>query len=235
MAQPAKFGFDTVFDGLVDDGRDCEEEKEPTWTADELEAEKAQSFAEGREAGRQDALAGIEEKISQAIGQVLNQSGSTLARLNTVEGTLRAEAKMLSLALGRAVASELLVRHNREVIEQIVDEALGFLSREPHVVIRVHQDLLEGAKSRFEQLAEAKGFSGNLILLGEPDFDPADCRVEWADGGITRDRSVLAAQLDEIIKRHLSADDAEPDQRDLFSDVGQPPPAGEDTTEESMS
>ena len=234
MAQPAKFGFDTVFDGLVDDGSGYEEEKEPTWTAEELEAEKARSFAEGRKAGREDALAGIEEQISQTIGQVLTQSGSTLARLNAVEDTLRGEAKLLALALGRSIASDLLVRNNLEVIEQIVEEALGFLSREPHVVIRVHRDLLDGVESRFEQVAEAKGFDGKLILLGEPDYDLADCRVEWADGGITRDASALAIQLDEIVKRHFSAGDAEPDQHDLFKDIGRPPPVGEDTTEENM-
>ena len=43
---------------------------------------------------------------------------------------------------------------------------------------------------RFSQrLAKERGFEGRLITLGEPDIAPGDVRLEWADGGVVRDRS----------------------------------------------
>jgi hypothetical protein len=36
-----------------------------------------------------------------------------------------------------------------------------------------------------------KGFEGRLVILGEPEIVRGDCHIEWADGGILRDRKAL--------------------------------------------
>lgn len=233
MAHPAKYDFGTVFDGLVDDGRDHADDKEPTWTAPEVEAEKAQAYAKGSTAGRTDALADIEQRLSQTLDSVLEQSVSTLSKLAEIEAGLVSEARQLSVAVGQAIASELLMQSHRLVIEGIVNEALGFLTQQPHVVIRVHEDLVEELRTRFAAIAETRGFTGKLVILGEPDLERADCRIEWADGGITRDGAALAGQLDQIVKRHMSPADTDPDQRDLFTTATTSEPMAQNTTEET--
>ena len=235
LPQPAKFDFGTVFDGLVDDPYESDQEKEPTWTAAELEQEKAASFAAGLQAGQTQALEGIEQRITLALEDLLRQSGTALHRLSAIESQLTAEAKQLSIAVGRSLASELLARAHKQEIEAIVSEALGFLTHQPHVVVRVNEDLLEGFKSRFDRIAEAQGFSGKLIILGEPDLELADCRIEWAEGGIARDGRALAAKMDDIVQRHLAPDDTSDGQSDLFAYADeanmQPQPRVEETTE----
>lgn len=217
LPQPAKFDFGTVFDSLVDDAFDTEREKEPTWNAAELEQEKAASFAEGLQAGQTQALEGIEQRIALALEDLMRQAGVALGRLTSIETQLSAEAKELSVTVGRALASELLTQAHRQEIESIVSEALGFLTQQPHVVVRVNEDLLDGFKSRFDRIAEAQGFQGKLIILGEPDLDQADCRIEWAEGGIARDGKALNAKMDEIVQRHLAPDLAPDGQSDLFT------------------
>lgn len=216
MVQPAKFDFGTVFDGLVEDRDDYAEEKEPTWSAEEVEQERASAFAQGREAGRKDALEGIENRIASTVEQLLAQAKATLGRLDTVERDLASQAKILSLTIGRAIASELLSRSHAQEIEAIVSEALGFLIHQPHVVVRVHEELLEGLKERLEAVARARGFAGNLIILAEPDMERPDCRIEWAEGGITRDTAAVAARVEDIVRRHLAPGHAALVQRDLF-------------------
>ncbi len=232
MAQPAKFDFGTVFDGLVDDPEASERNKEPTWTAEELESEKSVAFANGRDAGRTEALAGIEQRVAQSLDQVITSAGQMLGQLGTVETNLIAEAKQLSVAVGRAIASELLAQSHVQEIEAIVGEALGFLTHQPHVVVRVHEDLLDPFKARLEAQAESRGFTGKLILLGEPDFEHADCRIEWAEGGITRDSQALAAQLEEIVQRYLAPHEPDDPQADLFTYISGDTPATQDNTEE---
>lgn len=233
MAQPAKFEFGTVFDGLVEDPEAFERNKEPTWTADELEKEKAIAYANGSDAGRADALAGIEQRLSQVLDQVLDRAGQMLGRLDGVEAQLSAEAKLLSVAVGRAIASELLAQSHVREIEAIVGEAMSFLTHQPHVVVRIHEDLLETFKSRLEVQAESRGFTGKLIILGEPDMEHADCRIEWAEGGITRDTKALSQRLDEIVQRHLASHDADDPQADLFTHMADNTPAAHSITEET--
>lgn len=233
MAQPAKFDFGTVFDGLVEDPEAYERNKEPTWTAEELEREKAVAYANGTEAGRTETLAGIEQRVAQAFEQVIAGVGQITNRLDTFEAGLSAEAKSLSVAVGQAIASELLAQSHAGEIEAIVSEALGFLTHQPHVVVRIHEDLLEPFKTRLEALAESRGFTGKLIILGEPDLEQADCRIEWAEGGITRDTNALKARLDEIVQRHLAPQGEDDPQADLFTYIADQVQQAPGTTEET--
>ena len=61
----------------------------------------------------------------------------------------------------------------------------------------------------------------------------ADCRIEWAEGGITRDSEALAAKLDEIVRRHLTPSGPETHQDDLFASVADTSAVTEDITEEA--
>ena len=42
-------------------------------------------------------------------------------------------------------------------------------------------------------------------MLAEPDIAPGDCRIEWADGGINRDRAATEAAIDEAVARYVAA------------------------------
>ena len=34
---------------------------------------------------------------------------------------------------------------------------------------------------------------------------PGDCRIEWADGGVTRDRAATLAAIDDVVGRYVAA------------------------------
>jgi flagellar assembly protein FliH len=42
-------------------------------------------------------------------------------------------------------------------------------------------------------------------VLAEPDIAPGDCRIEWADGGINRDRGTAEAAIADAVGRYVSA------------------------------
>jgi flagellar assembly protein FliH len=43
------------------------------------------------------------------------------------------------------------------------------------------------------------------VVLAESDIRLGDCRIEWADGGINRDRGVTEAAIDEAVSRYARA------------------------------
>ena len=52
---------------------------------------------------------------------------------------------------------------------------------------------------------QASGFGGRLVVMGDPEIAPGDCRLEWVDGGVVRDRAAIAAEIDERIAAYLAA------------------------------
>ena len=41
-------------------------------------------------------------------------------------------------------------------------------------------------------------------MLAEPDIAPGDCRIEWADGGIKRERAATEAAIEEAVARYIA-------------------------------
>ena len=49
------------------------------------------------------------------------------------------------------------------------------------------------------------GLASRLVVLAEPEIAPGDCRIEWADGGITRDSAATEHAIDEAVARYIDA------------------------------
>jgi flagellar assembly protein FliH len=73
------------------------------------------------------------------------------------------------------------------------------------VVIRVRESDVEALKERVDPIVAEKGFEGRLVFLGEADIAAGDCRIEWADGGIVRDRKAIEKQVDQAARRYFEA------------------------------
>ena len=59
-------------------------------------------------------------------------------------------------------------------------------------------------RERLQGIAEGRGFEGKLIVLAEAAIAPGDCRLEWADGGLARDRAQLEAAITDAVDRYLA-------------------------------
>ena len=73
----------------------------------------------------------------------------------------------------------------------------------PHVVVRVNDALYELAQEKLAAIARQTGFDGRLLIMAEPDIAIGDCRIEWADGGMMRDRAAADALIGETVKRFV--------------------------------
>jgi flagellar assembly protein FliH len=43
------------------------------------------------------------------------------------------------------------------------------------------------------------------VVLSDPAMAPGDCRIEWADGGVARDRAATLAVIDDVVGRYVAA------------------------------
>ena len=200
-AAPTKFRFD------LDLGHRQERNTVLTETA------IATLLANAREEGRREGLAegerGAAVRAAQAIANAATALADHPAALNAaLDDNRRAtlsDAVSLAAMIGRKLARHLLDREPTAEIEALLAECLASLDAVPHLVIRCNPDLADAVREIATARIATSGFTGRLVVLGEPDITLGDARLEWVDGGIVRDSTELEAQIDRRIAQYLAA------------------------------
>jgi flagellar assembly protein FliH len=62
-------------------------------------------------------------------------------------------------------------------------------------VARVGTALVEDVETLLKRSGREHGFEGRIIVIGDEDLGPGDVRIEWADGGVARDRASFERAL----------------------------------------
>jgi flagellar assembly protein FliH len=187
--------------------------EKPTITLVEFERRRkdaeAVAFRNGFAAAQAEAVAEAEKRLAAAMTQI----GDTLARLGRgldgVEARLEVEAVQVALAVARKLAPALIAMQPFAEIEALAGECFRQLVAAPHVAIKVTDAMLAGAEQRLGELARTRGFEGRLMVSADPALAPGDCRVEWSDGGINRDRAATEDAIAEVVSRYIAARSAD--------------------------
>ncbi len=175
----------------------------PTFSEAELAAAREASRAEGEAAGIAATQASINAQFAvaaQAIGGVL--PGLMNDREQAVQ-SLSEEAARLAVALVAKALPELNRRYGVGEIEAIVKSSLALAVDQPRIIIRVASDLASGLSREFETLAQATGYQGRIIVLGDAALGPADVRIDWGDGGAERLAHKVWGELEAIVQRAI--------------------------------
>lgn len=206
MSTPRKYMFDASFDQpqapvavLVN-----KPPPEPTFTGAEVEAARATGLEEGRAAALAEASAAVERQLAAATESLASGVPALLAR----DGEIRNDVERRAIELLRGVVARtfpvLAQRTSIDEIETLVTDCLREAFEEPRVVLRVPQRLFDPIRDRLGALAQQTGFAGKFVLLADDALGPADCRLEWADGGAERVTDRLAREIDAVLERALS-------------------------------
>ncbi|RZK76521.1 MAG: flagellar assembly protein FliH [Methylobacterium sp.] len=164
-----------------------------------LAAAVAEAHARGMQEGRAQAEAQAQGRMADALTRMGLAAAGLLGQSDARDAERDAEAMDFAVALARRLAGEALDAQPLAAIGDAARAALQHLRGVPHLVVRVHESLVDEVETLVKRLARERGFEGRLVVLGEPDLAPGDARMEWADGGVVRDRArIEAAVLDAL-------------------------------------
>jgi flagellar assembly protein FliH len=196
-----KFMFDADF------GANAKPEPKVDLAAHQAEVADADArgYRRGLTAAEAQARAEGERRIALALESISAATDRLIASLNSIERKLEIEAVEVAAAVAKKLTQELIAREPMAEIEALATGCLGELRTAPHVVVRVHESLHEQVQLKLKEIAAARGFEGRLVVLGETEITPGDCRLEWADGGVVRDRAATEALIDEAVGRYIAA------------------------------
>jgi flagellar assembly protein FliH len=192
MKTTAKYLFDEDFAAR----------EKPTITL--VEAERRRVDAESL-AYRKGFAAGQAQAQSEALGLIADSMERLDKALAGIEARLEIEAVEVAVAVAGKLAPELIAREPFAEISALATESFNHLVKAPHVVVHIGTEAFEPAKVKLEEIAGARGFEGRLVVLSDPAMAPGDCRIEWADGGVARDRAATLATIDDVVARYVAA------------------------------
>lgn len=176
-------------------------------------AGREQGYAEGHTAGM---IAGAEATraelegtdaalAARALEQIAQGVANLIAEREAGNAARSDQPVHLALAIVRKLMPALARRNGLEEVEALIRACLTDLIDEPRLIVRVAADTIELVREHLEATVANCGFDTKLVVLGDPDLGPGDCRVEWAEGGAERDTARLLADIDESASRLLDA------------------------------
>ena len=199
MGAPVKFLFEDDFTT----GND--RRAKPTVPLAQHEAALAQAQADAYRNGMLAAEAKIEARAANACDRIA-QGLTTLAQsLQAIEARLEAESVEVAFSVARKLAPELIATEPFGEIAALAAGCFRQLIAAPHVVVRIAEPIYQSAHKRLDEIARLHGFEGRLVVLAEPGMAAGDCRIEWADGGLARDRAATEQAIGEAVTRYLAA------------------------------
>jgi len=204
MTQAVRFTFDTRFDDLNASSPMSAAQVKKVFTEADLEQARAEGHASGLIEGRTEARNQADAELSSTMELFASNAASLLNALQAESAAIRGEAASLAMMAARKLAPALIATRPKAEIEAVLRDCLTHLNREPHIVLRVSDQLVEQLKETVDHMAMERGLSGRIILLGQGDIAEGDCVVEWADGGVVRSASDIERELTEIVDRYIS-------------------------------
>ena len=206
MTTAAKFLFDVDF-GTAEHGP-----AESAAAQAALDAAVAAAEARGHDSGyrsgyaaaQAEAAAESARRVAAALEQIGNALTVLAGGLGTLEKRLEAESVDVAVAVAKKLASALIAGEPFAEIAGLAADCFAQVVGAPHVVVRINDGLYADAHERLEQIARLHGFEGRLVVLAEPDVAVGDCRIEWADGGISRDRAKTEAAIDAAVTAYVA-------------------------------
>jgi flagellar assembly protein FliH len=204
MGAPAKFLFDVDFARGAD-----RKPAEPAITLAEhalkLAEAEAAAHRKGYAAAQADAKVEADRRMADALERIAVNLGKANEALAAIETRLECEAVDVAVAVAKKLAPALIAHEPFAEISALASDCFRELVAAPHIAVRVNDALYAPAREKLDDIVRAKSFQGRLVVLAEPDIAVGDCRIEWADGGVTRDRGTTEAAIDEAVSRYVKA------------------------------
>ena len=174
--------------------------------------QRDEAFKEGQAA----SLELAEKQTAESLRAIANMMQLLLGRVATEAEQLRQDAVDLALVSAKAIAGSAINANNEIQVSNYLKEALGSLSDNPRLVVKVPSASLESLSPKLLETAEECGFSGKLDIRGDDEARLGDCAIEWQNGAIRFEKDEIIKKIEALAKDWLLQAAADAPAIDLF-------------------
>lgn len=190
-----------------------EQNVEPVFTQNEMDAAKNQAREEGRlqglEEGRenawQEAMVSIEKQNSDTLNAIDASLKELLARSQNDSQTAFTTAVGFAMAVCRKVVPALSEKNAVGEIQGLLEKNFHFLKDEPKISLRLNPFLADKIKPVLADLVKKESYAGKIAVIRDDSLPVGDCHVEWKNGGLQRNAQDVLNQTEELVKLYAQA------------------------------
>lgn len=195
-----KFAFDTVFE---DNGRVIAPLRpKKNFTAEEVEAIRAECFAEGQRS----AVALAQEALAFAVSQIAGAAQGALGGLAMVAHEHRAGSARLALAAAGKIADAALLRFPEAPAAAALDQLAREIEAVPKLIVRASPDHLDAMQAALDGAAASASYPGQIVVRADPALPLAAFVLDWGDGSAAFDPVAAAARVGDALDNALAAE-----------------------------
>jgi len=231
MAEAARYMFDRKFDGPVKGGEPkkavAARKMQEEWERKMAEA-CCKAYEEGRSDGEAEALKSIEEATRAETSVLLDGAKKLLGDVEQECDHIRQRAIELATITANLLAEELIARMPSINLEVLFTDALEHMGDAPHIALTVNDALAESVQTSVKSIAAERGFTGKIVVLGDPETKKGDCALQWADGGVSLDFEKTRSRISRLVQRHLDRLISQPSEASQAQEPDAPPRPGDD-------
>lgn len=191
-----KFTFDTVFDG--DRVIAAAPRLKRNYTAEEVEAIRAERFAEGEQS--------IVAKAQEAQAETMRALAGALSTLAAIAHEHRVGAARIALAAAGKIADAALTAFPQAPLTTALDALAREIDAVPRLVARVAEDQAPAAQTALAQAAAAAGYPGQIVVRADGVLKGAAFVLDWGDGSAAFDPAQAAARVSQALETALAAE-----------------------------
>lgn len=181
----------------------------PTFTLEQLEAEKREAFERGIAEGKT-----LAEKSQNKLAA--EQASATLALLQVIANRIALAGEdqqrflknqhqlvlNLSLGIARKVAGDALKREPLHSVEKLIKDCFELFAGNERIAIFVAPQRYEGLKLATDTLRPLlKDFKGELVIEGDETITENDCRIEWKSGAAEFNAERLWNEIEQVVRK----------------------------------
>jgi flagellar assembly protein FliH len=196
-----KFAFDTVFDDHGGVAYTAPRVKK-SFTPEEVEAAKAQAYAEGERS----AVARAEQEAAHALAEVAHAVQQAFGTLAQVAHEHREGSAMLALACGRKIADAALAHFPEAPVTAALEALAREVEAQPRIFVRVSPELEERTQQALEAVSAQIGFQGQIVARADGAMAPAAFTFDWGEGRAAFDPNGAAQGVAEALEAAIAAE-----------------------------
>lgn len=165
---------------------------------------REQGYQEGHTNGENSVLSQSSLRIAAAAEEIAAKGANFLSLLEEAQKHHLVQSTQLAASVGNKLAHHLIDKNPTAEIDALIQDCLTSLGKTAHLVIRCNEQLSDQVQEIAQNHAQQAGYDGRLIIMGEPDIDLGDCRIEWSDGGLARNFSQIEQMANERITQFVN-------------------------------
>jgi len=174
----------------------------PMFSEEDLEIAREEGRVLGHAQGLKDAEESALHFLVLAVESVADQMSQIYESQKQADLETHKMAAALSMTIVQKVLPTYVRDHGANEVETLVQECIPHILNEPRLILRVSPENEGPMRERIEPMTRNRGFEGAVVIMADPALGPADCRLEWDNGGAERRVDSLLQHIQAIVDRN---------------------------------